>query len=73
MKRIRAILDEEHREAKRDARRWTARFVDERRVAHLLIVSDSPRLDRAINHCLEAQLREMGVEFAVTTPLLVAD
>jgi hypothetical protein len=71
MKQIRAILDEEQRQAKRDARCWTARFVDERQVEHLLIVSDSPRMDREVNHRLEAELREMGLEFSVTTPMPV--
>jgi hypothetical protein len=72
-KGIRALLEGENREAKRADRNWTARLVLEQHVTHVLIVSDTPELDRDINRRLEARLKEMEVRFAVTVPMPVVE
>lgn len=71
MSLIRALLEEENGQAKHGTRRWTARLVVERQVTHVLIVSDSPDLDREINRRLEAKLKELDVRFSITVPLPV--
>ena len=73
MKTIRALLDEENSNAKRNARNWTARLVTEQQVTHLLIVSDNPEMDREISRKLEARLRALEVKFSVTLPMPVGD
>lgn len=73
MKLVGALLDKENGQAKRDARNWTAQLVTEQQVTHILVVSDSPELDRDSNRRLEAMLREMEVEFSVSLPMPVGD
>lgn len=71
MKDIRDLLDCENNEAKRTARTWTARLVTRQLASHVLIVSTSPELDLEINRKLEAELRALGGEFAITIPVLI--
>jgi hypothetical protein len=73
MKEFRALLNEKNREAQRADRSWTARLILEQQATHVLIVSDTPELDREFNRALEAKLREMDVPFAVTVPLPVIE
>ena len=72
MELVRALLDQENGEARHGAPRWNARLVVERRVTHVLIVSDSPELSHEGNRKLEAELKAAGVDFSVTVPMLVA-
>ena len=71
LKGIRTLLEQENGEAVREERRWVARMVSERRVTHLLIVSDDPERDRDINRRIEAALEGLDVGFSVTLPLPV--
>lgn len=73
MTTIRAFLDRESDQAKREDRTWTARWMTERRVTHLLIVSGNPELDIEVNRKLEAELRTLGIGFLATVPLPVGD
>lgn len=68
---IRALVDEENGEAKRGARKWTARLVVEPQVTHVLIVSDTPELLQEGNRKLEAELEASGVRFSLTVPMRV--
>lgn len=69
MERIQALLDEENDEARLGAGTWVARLVTEPQVTHVLVVSDSPELNRALNTRLEAGLKELDVRFHVTVPM----
>jgi hypothetical protein len=70
---IRALLKEENALARGRARAWSGRLVLERRVTHILIVSDDARgRDHPINHRLEAELKRLDATFSVTEPLAVA-
>jgi hypothetical protein len=69
MAALRSILEQEHGDAARKARTWTARLITEQQVTHVLIVSDSPELDLEINQKLETELRALGVEFLITVPV----
>jgi len=39
------------------------------RVSHILIVSDSPSRQRAVNRALEKELKRMGLRFMVNEPV----
>jgi hypothetical protein len=71
MNTIIELVDQENADALRNARAWTARLVAEPQVTHVLVLSDSPALDRDMNRRLEARLRELDVRFTVTLPLRV--
>jgi hypothetical protein len=71
LRKVKTLLDREHRDAtKRDAT-WEGRFVVDERIAHILVLSDSPDLDLAVNHRIEAALRAIDAGYAVTVPLAV--
>jgi hypothetical protein len=70
---VRALLEEENLEAKRNQRTWTAKLIQEQQVTHVLIVSDSPEQDGEANRRLEAKLKELNVPFARTVPLPVVE
>ena len=73
MRFVLAILEREHEEARREARRWTGLLVQERQITNILIVSDSPQQDLDINQRLETALAELRVGFSRTIPLEVTD
>jgi hypothetical protein len=73
MRFVRAILEREHEERRREGRTWTGRLVQERQITNILIVSDSPQQDLDINRRLEAALAELNASFSRTLSLEVAD
>jgi hypothetical protein len=73
MSGILELVHQENADALRNARTWTARLVAERQVTHVLVLSDTPDLDRDMNRRLEARLRELDVRFTVTLPMRVDD
>ena len=68
---IQELLEREHSEARADARTWAAQVVLEPQVTRILVVSDSPAQDRAINRNLEAALTALSAMFVVTEPMAV--
>lgn len=70
---IQALLNWEHSDAQSRGRAWGARVVFAQHVTHILVVSDGPEQDLAINRTLEAGVLDLGAEFAMTTSLAVAN
>jgi hypothetical protein len=70
---VKALLDREHTEAKRDARTWEGRFVHEQQITHILVVSDSPDQDGERNQRLESALAELQAAFVRTAPMAVTE
>jgi len=70
---IKTLLDKENADAQRTARTWAGRVVVEQQVTHILVVSDTPELNHAVNRRLEAQLKELNAGFSMTVPIAVAD
>lgn len=70
---IRALLRGAAAAARAAERTWSGRLVFERRATHILIVSDDPGRDHAINLRLEAELLRLDAPFSVTNPLAVTD
>ena len=69
--KVKALLGKAHLAARRAARMWTGRIVVEARVSHILIVSDSPSRQRAVNRALETELQHLGLNFVVNDPVPV--
>lgn len=69
---IRTLLYEEHSAAQREARTWASRLVTEAQATRILIVSDSPALDRAVDRRLAAELQRLAAEFTISEPLPLA-
>ena len=67
--KIKALLTKAHVAARRAARMWAGRIVVEMRVSHILIVSDSPSRQRAVNRALEKELKRLGLRFLVNEPV----
>ncbi len=70
---IRAILDDANLAAESGGRMWRGRVVLERRITHILIVSDRPGQHLATNQALEAELNRLKVKFVLTEPLATRD
>ena len=68
---IKTLLDKENADAQRAARTWAGRVVVEQQVTHILVVSDSPEQDHAVNRRLEAKLQELNAGFSMTVPIAV--
>jgi len=68
---IRAIIEGENKAAERAARIWTGRLVQENRITHILIVSDSTEQNLDINRLLETELKRMKAEFFLTNPMAI--
>jgi hypothetical protein len=69
---VRTLLGDERIEVGEGERTWVARVVTEKRVTHILVVSDSPDRGREINRRLEAELTRLQVGFSLTAPMEVA-
>ena len=73
LRTIQSLLDHEHADAERGGHTWAGRIVREPHITLILIVSDSPAQNRAINHRLEAELARLHADFVVTEPLATRD
>ena len=70
---IKTLLESENSDAKRGARTWAAQVIVEQQVTHILVVSDSPEQNHAVNRRLEAELNELQAPFSITAPLAVEE
>ena len=68
---IRTIIERENKAAEGAARIWTGRLVQENRITHILVVSDSSEQNLDINRLLETELKRMKAEFFLTNPMAI--
>lgn len=71
LRTIKTLLHHEHADAERGARTWTGRLVLEERITHILVVSDSPEQNHAVNRKLEAELKDLKAGFSITAAMAV--
>ena len=71
--RIRALLEGENLSALSGSGAWAGRLILEQKVAHILIVTDTPLRNREINWKLEAELERLHASFSVTEPLAISN
>ena len=69
--RIRRLLDSENATAFEQARAWAAQLIVERRSTQILVVSDSPNRNGAVNHRLEDELERLEAPYRVTDPVAI--
>lgn len=73
LRSLKALLDRERRAAGLRDATWEARLINDDRVSHILVISDSPALDGEANCRVESALRDIEVGFAVTAPRAIED
>jgi len=66
---IRKLLDSENAFAFEHARAWAAQLILEQRSTQILVVSDSPVQNRAVNKRLETELQRLDAHYRVTDPI----
>ena len=71
LKEIKALLEREHKTAKDRSGTWEGRLVDDERVSHILVLSDSPDLTGEANRRLETALSAINARFNLTIPMVV--
>ena len=70
---IRKLLDSENAFAFKQARAWAAQLILEQRSTQILVVSDSPVQNRAVNKRLETELQRLDAHYRVTDPIAIRD
>jgi hypothetical protein len=66
---LRELLDSENAHAFEHAHAWAAQLILEQRSTQILVVSDSPEQNRAVNHRLETALHRLDAQYRVTSPI----
>ena len=69
--RIRRLLESENASAFEHARAWAAQLILEQRSTQILVVSDSPNRNGAVNHRLEDELERLAAAYRVTEPVAI--
>lgn len=71
-KKIRALLRRAQRAAQRGGRLWTGRIVLETNITHILVVTDNPSQVPDVDRAIEAELKQLNMDFALTGPAKIA-
>lgn len=71
LRELKALLEREHTAARAREGTWEGRLVVDERIAHILVLSDSPELDLESNRRIEQALRAINAGFALTVPMAV--
>ncbi|MGH7520085.1 MAG: hypothetical protein ACREMI_02285 [Gemmatimonadales bacterium] len=71
--KIRKLLDSENASAYAQARAWAAQLILEQRSTQILVVSDNPTQNGAVNHRLETELQRIDAHYRVTDPIAIRD
>jgi hypothetical protein len=67
-KKIRALLRRAQMSAQRGGRLWTGRIVLETNITHILVVTDNPAQVPDVDRAIEAELKLLNMDFALTGP-----
>lgn len=68
---LRKLLDQENATAFEQAHAWAAQLILEQRSTQILVVSDSPAQNRAVNRRLETELDRLAAAYRVTDPVAI--
>jgi hypothetical protein len=68
---LRRLLDDENASAFEQGRAWAAQLILEQRSTQILVVSDTPAQNRAVNRRLELELQHLAAPFRITAPLAI--
>jgi hypothetical protein len=67
-KKIKALLERARTAAQRGGRLWTGRIVLETSITHILVVTDDPAQVPDVDRAIEAELKQLNMDFALTGP-----
>jgi len=67
-RKIRALLRRAQLSAQRGGRLWTGRIVLETNITHILVVTDNPGQVHDVDRAIEAELKHLNMDFALTGP-----
>jgi hypothetical protein len=68
---IRRLLESENAFAFEHARAWAAQLILEHRSTQILVVSDTPAQNGAVNQRLETELQRLAAHYRVTDPIAI--
>lgn len=71
LRHIRELIEEEHALIAAEQGTWEGRLVVDDRVAHILVLSNSPELSRNVNQRIEEELARMGAGYTITVPMAI--
>lgn len=71
LREVKALLEREHNTAKDRSGTWEGRLVDDERVSHILVLSDTPDLTGEANRRLESALKAINARYNLTVPMVV--
>jgi hypothetical protein len=69
---LRRVVEAENAAALEQARSWAAQLIIEQRSTQILVVTDTPAQNRAVNRRLETTLRRLDGSYRVTPPVPLA-
>jgi hypothetical protein len=69
--KIETLLRRAREAAERDGRLWTGQIVTEAHITHILVVTDTDEV-RAVDRAIEAELKRLKMDFAITRPARVS-
>jgi hypothetical protein len=67
-RKIKALLRRAQLAAQRGGRLWTGRIVLETNITHILVVTDNPAQVPDVDRAIEAELKQLNMDFALTGP-----
>lgn len=67
-RKIKALLRRAQQMARRGGRLWTGRIVLETNITHILVVTDHPGQVHHVDRAIEAELKHLNMDFALTGP-----
>jgi hypothetical protein len=67
-RKIKALLHRAQLAAQRGGRLWTGRIVLETNITHILVVTDNPAQVPDVDRAIEAELKQLNMDFALTGP-----
>jgi hypothetical protein len=70
--KILTLLESENAAAFEHARAWAAQLIQEQRSTQILVVSDTPAQNRAVNRRLEHELDQLHASYRLTDPIRIA-
>ena len=69
--KLKTLLRRARLAARRDGRLWTGQIVAEAHITHILIVTDAPHEVRGVDRAIDAELKRLKMDFAITGPARV--
>src|SRR5256885_12059055 len=70
--KVKMLLRRARLAARRNGRLWTGQIVKDARITHILVVTDAPREVRGADRAINAELKRLKMDFAITRPARVS-